>query len=100
MVTYNAMMSVIESKNPDYKKDEYYVGPTILAEYIVINPKRHGQLVKFQSIKGIPDSFGLGPLGRSSGLTAWTACMNTQTRRQGMSKTVNLQKGDKVSGEG
>ena len=94
------MMSVIESKNPDYKKDEYYVGRTILAEYIVISPQKHGQLVKFEPIKGIPDSYGLGPLGRSSGLTAWTACMNTQTRRQDMSKTVNLQKGDKVSGEG
>ena len=97
MLTYGAVISVVESNNKDYKKGELYVGSSVLAEYFVLVPETHRTgLRKFESIKGMPDSYALGPLGNSSGLTAWTAVMNTQTRKQSMSKTVNLQKGDKV----
>lgn len=97
MLTYAALMTVVESNNPDHKKGELYVGCTVLAEYVVLTPKDVPfGLSKFDPVEGMPDSYALGPLGLTSGLTAWVSVMNTQTRFQPMSKTVDLQKGDKV----
>ena len=97
MLTYAAVLSVVESNNEQYKKGELYIGSTVLAEYVVLDPKDLPfGLNKFDPVEGMPDSYALGPFGLTSGLTAWTAVMNTKTRFQPMSQTVDLQKGDKV----
>ena len=97
MLTYAAVLAVIESNNEQYKKGELHIGMTVLAEYVVLNPKDVPfGLTKFDPVEGMPDSYALGPFGFTSGLTAWTAVMNTKTRFQAMSQTVDLQKGDKV----
>ena len=97
MLTYAAVMSVVESNHPDYKVGELHIGSTVLAEYVVLNPKDLPfGLNKYDPVEGIPDSYALGPFGFTSGITAWLSVMNTQTRHQAMSQSVELQKGDKV----
>ena len=96
MLTYAAVLSVIESNNPDYTPGQLYIGSTVLAEYVVLNPKDvPSGLTRHDPTPGVPESFALGPFGLTSGITAWTAVMSMKTRAKQMG-TVDLQKGDKV----
>lgn len=98
MITYGAVMTVIDSNDPGYAKGDIVVGMTVLQEYLVLKPALVG-LTKVQPQAGMPNSYFLGPLGLSTGVTALLAVQNTEMRYQngdGNTPSKRLEAGDKV----
>ena len=64
MLTYAAVLSVIESNNPDYTPGQLYIGSTVLAEYVVLNPKDvPSGLTRHDPTPGVPECWR-GPRNR------------------------------------